>query len=221
MRMATTHQEARDEPSADLVTRDMPPPSPSGFRHRLAQILSSVIHPLIFPLVVVTIVSYANNHSAGLTLKLVTLTTLLTALPVALVVLVQVKRGAWSDYDVSRRRQRYALYPFALLCLAALALLYKGLDAYYVLRCVAALVIANLIDGAINLRWKVSAHATTAAACAALLWYFTPVLGPPAAASALLVGWSRVELQRHTPLQVLAGWSVGTLSSLSALYLFR
>ena len=64
-----------------------------------------------------------------------------------------------------------------------------------------ALVIANLVDGLINFVYKVSAHATGAAASAALIWLATPFLGLAiaAAVATLLVGWSRVELKRHTP----------------------
>ncbi len=61
-----------------------------------------------------------------------------------------------------------------------------------------------------------SAHATGAAACAALLWLI-PYWGVPASIAALLVGWSRVELGRHTRGQVLLGWGVGIASTAVAL----
>jgi membrane-associated phospholipid phosphatase len=84
-----------------------------------------------------------------------------------------------------------------------------------------ALVIANTIDGLINLFYKVSAHATGAAASATLLWLATPFLGLSivAAVAAILVGWSRVELKRHSRGQVLLGWLVGVSAMMIAFYL--
>ncbi|HKB49080.1 MAG TPA: phosphatase PAP2 family protein, partial [Ktedonobacterales bacterium] len=71
----------------------------------------------------------------------------------------------------------------------------------------------------INFGYKVSAHATGAAACATLLFYVAPVYGIPGAAAALLVGWSRVVLLKHTRGQVVLGWAVGVASTVVALNL--
>jgi membrane-associated phospholipid phosphatase len=84
-----------------------------------------------------------------------------------------------------------------------------------------ALVIANSVDALINLYYKVSAHATGAASSAALIWLATPFIGLSiiAALGALLVGWSRVELKRHTRGQVLLGWLVGVTAMVIAFHL--
>jgi membrane-associated phospholipid phosphatase len=188
----------------------------ANFRHESAHVASTIIHPLLFPLVTIALVHYNYTRDIGKTGMLVLLTLLVTTLPVAALVWVQVQRGAWSDLDVSMRRQRYTLYPFALVCLGALMYIYYIQGAFYAVQCVAAFVIANVVNSIVNLAWKISAHATTAAACAALLWHFVPIWGPPAAISAIIVGWSRVELGRHTRGQVLAGWLVGVSSALIA-----
>ncbi len=78
-----------------------------------------------------------------------------------------------------------------------------------------AFTLANTIDGVINYVYKVSAHATAAAGCAALLWLFAPGWGVPAAIATALVGWSRVELGRHTTGQVVLGWLVGLGSAIA------
>jgi membrane-associated phospholipid phosphatase len=50
-----------------------------------------------------------------------------------------------------------------------------------------------------------------------MLWLgATPIWGIVASCAALLVGWSRVELGRHTRGQVLLGWGVGVASSVVA-----
>ncbi len=220
--MTTLPREALPESPDEAVVLENPKTRAELIRRTIARVLSSTVHPLLFPLLAIGVVADSFTHSAGRALLLTTLTALFTSVPVAALVWVQVKRGAWSDLDVSRRRQRYLLYPFTLALLGALTYLYARLNAPYAVRAVLALAIANVIDALINLRWKVSAHATTAAACAALLWYFVPgPIGPIAAACALAVGWSRVELHRHTPGQVGAGWLVGTASSLFAGSIWR
>ena len=202
----------------------LPPPQVGGFRHRFASLVSAIIHPLVFPLVTVVVLSYAYTRSIGETLLYTVIALLLTALPVAVIVFVQVQRGKWTDLDVSVRKQRYALYPFSLAFLGILAYVYYRLQApREAIVSVFTLVAANVVNGLVNLVWKISAHATTAAACASLLWQLSPghIWGPPAAAGAVLVGWSRVELKRHTAGQVLAGWLVGVGSSVLAVLLGR
>ncbi|MBA3825829.1 MAG: phosphatase PAP2 family protein [Ktedonobacterales bacterium] len=200
----------------------LPPPQVGGFRHRFASLVSAIIHPLVFPLVTVVVLSYAYTHSVSDTLLYTVVALALTALPVALLVFIQVRRGKWTDLDVSVRKQRYALYPVSLAFLGVLAYVYYRLQApREAVVSVLTLVGANIVNGIVNLAWKISAHATTAAACASLLWQLSPghTWGPPAAAGAVLVGWSRVELRRHTAGQVLAGWLVGVGSSVLAVRL--
>jgi membrane-associated phospholipid phosphatase len=189
-------------------------------RHDVASLISSIIHPLVFPLLTKIVISLIYTRGdISRTLLYTIVAVVLTALPVALVVYVQVKRGKWSDLDVSRRTQRYALYPLTLACLGFLMYVFYRLHApRQNIVATASLAAANLINSVINFFWKISAHATTAAMCAGLLWQLAPGWGPPAAAGAALVGWSRVELKRHTAGQVLAGWGVGFTSALVAVH---
>jgi membrane-associated phospholipid phosphatase len=141
---------------------------------------------------------------------------LLVSAPVAALVSYQVLRGRWTDLDVSVRQQRYLLYPVGMACgvLMVVALLAIGAPTAAIATTL-ALALANGVDGLINFAYKVSAHAATAATCAALLWLHTPTWGPPVALAAALVGWSRVELGRHTAGQVILGWAVGLGSALT------
>lgn len=186
---------------------------PASAREELARVISAVVHPILFPLVVLGVAIYVrSDDSVGETARDLGLALALTTLPIGVLVGVQVLRGKWSDLDVSVRRQRYALYPFGIACMAALALAYARLHAPQVaVQSAAALVLANTFNGLINFFYKVSAHATGAAASATLLWLAVPYAGLAVAASAaaLLVGWSRVALHRHTRGQVLLGWAVG------------
>jgi membrane-associated phospholipid phosphatase len=188
----------------------------------VARWISIIVHPIAFPLLALGIALYLATGSLEASLGWIVLAIALTSLPITVLVAIQVIRRKWTDLDVSVRRQRYSLYPFGIACMVVLTLFYIHFDAPAVaIRSGYALVIANSIDGLINLFYKVSAHATGAAASATLIWLATPLVGLSiiAAAAALLVGWSRVELKRHTRGQVLLGWLVGVSAMLIAFHL--
>ncbi|MGO8951469.1 MAG: hypothetical protein ACLQUY_28210 [Ktedonobacterales bacterium] len=191
-------------------------------RAEVARWVSIIVHPIAFPLIALGITLYLATDSVASTLGWIAMALALTSLPVAVLVVFQVIRRKWSDLDVSVRRQRYTLYPFGIACMLVLTLSYVHFDAPAVaIRSGYALVIANIVDGIINLLYKVSAHATGAAASTALIWFATPFVGIAivAAAATVLVGWSRVELKRHTRGQVLLGWLVGVSAMVLAFHL--
>jgi membrane-associated phospholipid phosphatase len=209
------------------------PPSStrSSLRHRAARAISIILHPILLPLLTLEVLAYLawggtlsplQTNTLVRAAELVVIAACLTGLPVATLVLAQVLRGRWSDIDVSVRRQRYLLYPVGIVCMVATALVFEALGAPRVaVRATLALASANVVNALINLKYKVSAHATTASLCATLLWVATPlrdptVLAGPATAAALLVGWSRVALGRHTVGQVILGWAVGIASGAAA-----
>jgi len=185
-------------------------------RQTAAHWVSMIIHPVAFPLLTLGVITEHASNSLPLAVKLALVALALTSLPVAALVVWQVARGKWTDLDVSVRRQRYLLYPIGLLCTIAMVVAFMWLQAPpLTLGAALALAFASAVDGVINFAYKVSAHATGAAACAALLW-FVPGWGIPATIAALLVGWSRVALGRHTRGQVLLGWTIGVASAATA-----
>jgi membrane-associated phospholipid phosphatase len=209
-----------------LVEKTASPASPQpssqpSSRRVFARWVSLIVHPIAFPIVTLAVLLFSATHSLPQMLSWLLLALALTSLPVTALVVFQVARGHWTDLDVSVRRQRYLLYPFGLACLAGLAVVYYWLRAPAVaISATVASALANLVDGIINFSYKVSAHATSAAACAALLLHAVPPVGVAASAAALLVGWSRVELGRHTLGQVLLGMGVGAGSVVASVALF-
>jgi membrane-associated phospholipid phosphatase len=202
-----------------LLEKTETQPQPSA-RERTARWVSVIVHPIAFPLFTLAVAIYSTTRSPAQTARWVALALLLTSVPVSLLVSVQVLRRRWTDLDVSVRRQRYLLYPFGLVCMLALTVVFASSGAPAIaVRASLGIALANVVDGLINFGYKVSAHATGAAACATLLFYVVPVYGIPGAAAALLVGWSRVVLLKHTRGQVVLGWAVGVASTVVALNL--
>jgi membrane-associated phospholipid phosphatase len=189
-------------------------------RQTVAAAISAIVHPVALPLLTLVVVTFTVTGQLRQGLELAAAALLLTTAPVAALVAYQVMRGRWTDLDVSVREQRYILYPIGLVFAALLIAAFVAMRAPIPAMATAlSLALANAVDGVINFAYKVSAHTTAAAGCAALLWLYSPGWGLPVAIAAALVGWSRVELGRHTTGQVILGWGVGVASAL-AIYFF-
>jgi membrane-associated phospholipid phosphatase len=215
-----------------MTANTAPPPAR---RHPFARLVSIIVHPVLLPLVTLGLLVYMSlgglftqldTPALARALELMAVAIVVTATPIAALVLYQVARGNWADTDVSIREHRYVLYPFGIACMLLSVGVFDLLGAPLIaIRATLGLISANVVNSLVNLRYKVSAHATAASLCATLLWLATPprdypfVFGGSATAAALLVGWSRVALGRHTTGQVVLGWVVGAASGIAAVAL--
>ena len=175
----------------------------------IARCLSILGHPLVLiPAAVATLMLHGQTPSAALEVLVVGV--------VAVVVLAfslwQVRRGHWQHIDASARGERRSLNLFLAMALflAAAVTFYavpnRGLSLGLFL---SALLITGLL---LTSHWvKLSLHASFGTFAVALLWplkFWYLVL-----AGALAVGvcWSRVQLARHTVVEVLGGSLFGAL----------
>lgn len=123
---------------------------------------------------------------------------------------IGVRKGYFTDFDVSKREERPLLFLFVLLvgALYFISLLY--LDAPVVLFILLACIFASvLLFSFVNTRIKASIHVATISA-------FVVTLGILYGAQYLLlllivpiVAWSRVKIKRHTVREIIAGGSLG------------
>lgn len=189
-----------------------PPPFGGDGRHRLssttlARILSIAGHPfLLMPLMIAATTRnwvWTAVVGAGM------------ILPLLGIIIRNVRRGSWSDHDVSRREQRSGLYKaiFPLLAFSALALYLLGASAGMMRGMAAAAVMFTLgIFG--NRFLKISLHMMAAAYCAVLIsrlypwsiWFVVPF--------AIAIAWSRRKLDRHTWAEIGVGSAIGAAAAL-------
>ena len=175
---------------------------------RLARALTNTLNPFAIFTALYALVALAEAGVVRGLLYLVVESTAAGA--VAGYVLVMRRRSRVGDFWISARAERlmpalFLLAAFVAL-LAALILLGAPQDLFFL---TLSMGLASATVAAITLFWKASAHGTVAghAAAAGLL-----LLGPPGLIFLLalpLVLWSRVVLGVHTPLQAVAGASVG------------
>jgi membrane-associated phospholipid phosphatase len=137
---------------------------------------------------------------------------LAAVVPVLALVVIGVRRSAWSDHDVSDREQRSGFYRalFVVLPAGSIALwflqptLRRGILTSW------ALILASM---AANRFVKSSLHVGFAAFCATSL-PLPPAGSMLAALAVIAIAWSRLVLKRHTLLEVVLGAVLGAAAGL-------
>ncbi len=170
-----------------------------------ANIVATILHPatLILPAVFLIVYKSAGGFHNALFWTFVSL--IFTAV-VGAFVLYGVKKGFFSDIDVSVKKQRIILYPFVVfitLLFATVIYMFHGPSALIVasLLFIAALVILDVI----NIRIKASVHvASVSAIVIGIIFLYGPstywmlLLIP-------LVAWARIYNKRHTLKETIVG----------------
>ncbi|HKI04724.1 MAG TPA: hypothetical protein VKK31_22275 [Thermoanaerobaculia bacterium] len=175
----------------------------------LARWVSIVGHPFAMTMVMVlgTALHFSTPREALRTLLFVTLIALL---PVAVLMVRQVRRGSWTNVDASDRAERPLLFAVGI---AALAVLLGAMLVFrpgsFLIRGVAGVLIMLAVC-AVATRWvKVSLHMAFGALATTTLLS----LGSPAGWVLLAVmpglAWSRLALERHRPAEIAIGLLVG------------
>ena len=180
--------------------------SPQTFSGRLALLVSFILHPFVVS--PATMLVLAGRSSAlGFTLAIV--------IPMFVLIARQVRRGHWTNYDVSVRTQRAGLFLPALILtlLAALAIHLKGdnpgLARGFVIA--AAMIAVAMVA---NRFLKLSLHMMFAAFSGVAIGWTYPHSLPVIIALLVVLAWSRLKLARHTWLEVVAGTVLGFAAGL-------
>ncbi|RFP64741.1 hypothetical protein D0N36_12640 [Hymenobacter lapidiphilus] len=125
----------------------------------------------------------------------------------------QTRRGRYSNFDVSERKQRQAFYPvlLGLLGLATAALVWQGPAGPLREGLLACWLLLWVCYG-INFWLKVSLHAALSFFLAWALLHLRADWGLLAFVAAALVAASRLALQRHTVPELLVGTGIGLVA---------
>jgi len=181
---------------------------------RFAEAISFVFHPfvIVLPTMVITMISQRNTLWVSLFWAI--LSVCVVIFPTVLLIYTRVRSGHYSDPSVSIREQRSSLYALSGLLMALLIVILAFAKAPLILTaCLVSAVLATLIGFVINNRYtKLSLHSVGMAGCVTVLCLTYPLLGLAFIPFAPLVGWARIHLKHHTPLQVLIGWMVSVIS---------
>jgi len=187
--------------------------------NRVARLVSWIGHPLVFVTVSVIIVV-----TAELTLRaawpVVAVLLLAVILPTAILLYLGVRSGQWQDADVSVREQRRRFYPRAIP-ISAVGVLVSYLTGapWFIIKGSLVTLGLFIVAAIVNRRMKISLHAIFAFFCATILFRVNFFWGLAALALALLVFWSRLNLKRHVPAEMIAGTVLGVCGGIMAAWL--
>ncbi len=179
---------------------------------RMAEIISYIFHPLLVVVPTLVIAMVRLGSTVWEAIFWTVLSIAIVNLPMALLLFWGVRSGKYSDASVSIREQRTSIYAVGGTCLVILlAVLIIGKAPVVIIACLVSAVIATAIGYWINRYTKLSLHSAAMAGCTAVLLWTAPLIGVMMAIFAPLVGWARIRLKHHTPVQILIGWMVSMI----------
>ncbi len=175
-----------------------------GIIEDLAEGISLLMNAPIFAFITFLLLLLSRNTPNFLPI----LTTVLLFGTIGPLVLVYIlsKRGIIPDYYASERETRTIPFFGAALSYLLGALILSSLAAPVI---IVALMLCygvnTFVMMLINLKWKISIHASGVTGPATFLFYTFGMIAIPFFLLVLPVGWARLRLRAHTPAQILAG----------------
>ncbi|MCA9385297.1 phosphatase PAP2 family protein [Candidatus Dojkabacteria bacterium] len=173
--------------------------------------ISRIFDPIfLFPIAYFLIARYFSIRSIDIALLFA-----FQILPTVLFFLFHLKRGS-IDFDITNRLNRIPLLAIALISTITTLYLLVLLKYTTIIYLHSILLFVVVLLFFITLYWKISIHMLVITLFCTLLglfydslWYSLSIIFIP------LVGWARIYLKKHTPLQVIAGSTLGGLSFLA------
>jgi hypothetical protein len=182
-------------------------------KHAAARFISIAVHPfLTMPLAVAYALRALGYGERAANIVLVA--TAISLLVVGAYAVVQVRRGKFTNIDVSKREQRPRFYAMliAATALSGVFFLQLGLP-YPVVR--GTFISASLLAACfvVNFWLKCSLHVAYTVFPLAIVWQAAPLVARGAGVVVvLLMIWSRVTMRRHTLPETIAGAALAALA---------
>lgn len=185
----------------------------------VSKVISNFFNPLVSLVIYFFFYSYQNYSWEQATKKFLPIL-LLLIIPIAIWIYKNVKNGKYSNMDVSNRKQRHSLYIFIIIA----TVVFLGVDFYLHKEMdwtVFMLCILLILMQVSNFFIKSSMHTSLNIYVAALFFAIQPVIGIIWFLLAILIGITRVILERHTPKEVLSGAGIAFFVSLIYLVMVK
>jgi membrane-associated phospholipid phosphatase len=201
-------------------------PIPRNRRKRvltdLARIFSTICNPFVTALALFVFMAHAEAKDTPTFWYLLFVSTFFTSIGPMFYVLWLYATDRIADLDMSVRSERESVFGvfvvFFFLGTAALWLMHAP---RLLVATMGGYAVASLIVQYITRYWKISTHALGISASLTALVYLYGPRPLPFLVLIPIVGWSRVYLKAHSPLQVLAGVVLGSSCVLLAYHFFK
>jgi len=203
----------------------IPPPHlqvPPGFGKIVARVISDLLNPAVVGIFITGVLAARIVHPLPRAMVWFSATVLITTLPPVGYIVYLVKTGYLSDFHMPQREKRVRPVSaiFIWLAFSVLILLAIRAPAGMVFLAASAVVEVALL-GAVTFRWKISFHSATIMAAAIATLFLRSKLAWGVWPLVFVIGWARLRLRRHTPMQVLAGYLAGALVAAGAFYVLQ
>ncbi len=177
----------------------------------LANLITFVLHPIILSLLAVFLIVYRETGDMN-TAYYWTFISVFFAVVISLFVLVGIKKGFFTNIDVSVRKQRVILYPFAaaVMLLFVLVLLFFNGPKFLLVGLIAFIASLGILD-VINRKIKASIHVATVAALSVGIIEMFGLKASPVLFAVPFVAWARVLEKKHTVKETIAGFLSGSI----------
>lgn len=144
---------------------------------------------------------------------------LILILPISAWIYWNVRKGHYTNMDVSNRKQRNSLYIFIAVAMLVYLLINFMIDGQidYTMLFLFILLILMQVS---NYFIKSSMHTAINIFAAALFFAQNQILGLAWLFIAVMVGVTRIILKRHTPKEVLMGAAIASIVSFFYLYIY-
>ena len=184
----------------------------------LSKVISNLLNPLFSLLIFFVCFAYVKMTWEE-SLVNILLMIALVVIPIFSWIGWNVKKGNYTNMDVSDRKQRNSLYLFNFIVIAIYTgVLYYTKQRIDLLFIIVFLLILMLIMHISNFFIKSSMHTAFNVFVTALFFSLNPILGIIWFVLTSFVAISRIILKRHTPKEVIMGAFIGTVVSLAYLY---
>ena len=188
----------------------------------LARILSTIFSPFLTALALFVILAHASARGTLDFWWLLGISTFFTSLGPMIYVFWLYGSDRISDLDMSVRHEREAVFgAFVIFYLLGTVVMWATHAPRLMIAAMAAYTLSTLVVQYITRYWKISTHALgiTAPLVALTLLFGNQTL--PFLVLIPMVGWARLYLKAHTLLQVLAGATLGALSTVLFFHIFH
>ena len=190
-------------------------------RKNIAKLASDILNPFLVSLVMIVLLSFESASSLSEALKWSLLSIALNTVPVLTVILYLVYHEKLEGIFIKAREQRNKIYLLASFCAALSFVILRYLGApMELLATFMAALLAMLLYMCINFWWKISVHTGFVTGSITLLTILYGAIGLAAAVLVPLIGWSRVEMEHHSPIQVAVGAMLAALIVVAVFHLF-
>ena len=182
----------------------------------IARWVSILFHPFVMVGVMASVAA-ASRQSAGRAVRNVAVVVLFTLVPIAVLMVRQVRHGKWENPDASNRAERPILYFTAGAALLAYLLIVSPDSG---MRRGVGVTLGMMAACAVATRWvKVSLHMAFSTLTAITLALMRSPVGYALLLALPVIMWSRLTLRRHTGIEVALGTIIGAAASAAIYYL--